>query len=631
MQIGQRPASTPLEQQKWPMSPETLIVGLNPMKHFRESTGCRSAWKLVTFGLFIAALAGEIAPRIARGSDQVIEVQKTHDGVPFRYRWRLLQEKPDYCVIAVNFPSPVQTPLESNNWVPGEIFLPRFAGEGQKVPAVICLHILSGDRNLMELTCTALASRGVAGMMFRLPYYGERSPSAGPKVMLERPELFVGAITQAWQDVRRAVDLLASRPEINPQRISIMGISLGGMVAVGAAAHEPRFWRVLPILAGGNVTEIIFQARETQALREALDHLEPSVRGRLLNQIAGIDPINFAPKLREKAAAGRVWMINAAQDEVVPRACTESLAEALGLKDQVWWLEGVGHYSALSKLPEVVERTVAFFAQDVPLYQETKVVSKKDGEPPEVKLARVLMDLAKLLTMEPPEGCGYRVTVEGTIFLQSAPEKAITVEVDFARRGQGQFRLQAKLPEVGTVTLGQEVFPWILAQNGKVFVGSLATSPAKPFALNNTEPTGQMSGCSADPLRFANAQARDRVKMAAGIAAAISLAPQLLEKQQILTERLPADRGNGIRIYSPRVPGGELKIYFQADSSTPETCEVVAGGWQAKVLITRWEIDQPQDNQLFRPPDGLQREEVSCYEIHRIFAALFNYVVDRLQ
>jgi hypothetical protein len=35
-------------------------------------------------------------------------------------------------------------------------------------------------------------------------------------------------------------------------------------------------------------------------------------------------------------------MINAAQDEVIPRQCTEKLAEALGIKDRVIWFEGLG-------------------------------------------------------------------------------------------------------------------------------------------------------------------------------------------------------------------------------------------------------------------------------------------------
>ena len=39
--------------------------------------------------------------------------------------------------------------------------------------------------------------------------------------------------------VRRTVDLLASRPEIDPERIGITGISLGGIVAVTAAESEP--------------------------------------------------------------------------------------------------------------------------------------------------------------------------------------------------------------------------------------------------------------------------------------------------------------------------------------------------------------------------------------------------------
>ena len=63
---------------------------------------------------------------------------------------------------------------------------------------------------------------------------------------------------------------------------------------------------------------------------------------------------------------GRVLMINAGEDEVIPRACTEKLASALGIQDHVVWLDGLGHYTALAALPKALKTAVDFFAQDLP-------------------------------------------------------------------------------------------------------------------------------------------------------------------------------------------------------------------------------------------------------------------------
>jgi hypothetical protein len=42
------------------------------------------------------------------------------------------------------------------------------------------------------------------------------------------------------RDIRAAVAILSTRPEVDPRRIGVVGISLGGMEAIGAASDDPR-------------------------------------------------------------------------------------------------------------------------------------------------------------------------------------------------------------------------------------------------------------------------------------------------------------------------------------------------------------------------------------------------------
>ena len=76
--------------------------------------------------------------------------------------------------------------------------------------------------------------------------------------------------------------------------------------------------------------------------------------------------MQHAAELRDRAQQGRVLMINAGEDEVIPRACTEKLASALGIQERVVWLDGLGHYTALAALPKALKTAVDFFAQDLP-------------------------------------------------------------------------------------------------------------------------------------------------------------------------------------------------------------------------------------------------------------------------
>ncbi|MBN2579828.1 MAG: prolyl oligopeptidase family serine peptidase, partial [Pirellulales bacterium] len=344
---------------------------------------------------------------------ETASVRQTYDRHPFTYRMKPASQRPGYKIYQIEYPSPVTTSVEQNNTIPAEYFLPDTAAEGtgSKRPAVICLHILDGNEVLTDLVCSTLARRGIPAIMFKLPYYGKRALPQGPMAMAKDPRLFASAIAQAEQDVRRTVDLLASRPEVDPQKIGITGISLGGLVSATAAGTEPRLARVGLILAGGDLRKIIGYSRETRPLRRMIDALPPQERRFLEEKIAAVDPLRNAPALRQRAAEGRVLMINAAEDEVIPRACTEKLAAALGLEKKVVWLEGLGHYTALAELPRVLNMTADFFAQDLPPGDAPPPVY-----PPEktsaVRVADVLQQLDTLLTGKPERDRCHRVELE---------------------------------------------------------------------------------------------------------------------------------------------------------------------------------------------------------------------------
>ena len=181
-------------------------------------------------------------------------VQNTFDNRPFTYLEKPLAERPGYKILRLKYPSPMTTAVEQNNTVPADYYLPDGIKPGDpRRPAVICLHILDGNDVLTDMVCSTLAARGIPAIAFKLPYYGERGLPEGPMAMAKDPKLFAGAIEQTGVDVRRTFDLLASRPEIDPQKIGITGISLGGIVAASAAGGEPRIHRAALLLAGGDV------------------------------------------------------------------------------------------------------------------------------------------------------------------------------------------------------------------------------------------------------------------------------------------------------------------------------------------------------------------------------------------
>jgi dienelactone hydrolase len=253
----------------------------------------------------------------------------------------------------VTFPSPVTTPEPANNTVHAEYYRARRAGPR---PGVIVLHILGGDFPLSRLFCNALAQHGVNALFVKLPYYGPRRDASSSRRMVSPdPRETVAGMTQAVLDVRRAAAWLAARSEIDPERLGIFGISLGGITAALAATAEPRLTNVCLLLAGGDIGRVGWEAPDLGAVRERW-LTQGGTRAEFVALLALVDPVTYASAARGR----RILMLNATSDEVIPRACTESLWIALG-EPEIQWYPG-GHISVARHLPSALWRVSRFFA-----------------------------------------------------------------------------------------------------------------------------------------------------------------------------------------------------------------------------------------------------------------------------
>ncbi len=252
----------------------------------------------------------------------------------------------------VTFPSPVVTPHENNNTVHCEYYRPNGAG---KRPAVIVLHILGGDFALSRMFASAIAQKGTAALFVKMPYYGPRAqPKVERRMISANPDETVASMTQAVLDIRQATGFLMSRPEIDADQLGIFGISLGAITGSLAASSEPRLKNVCLLLGGGDLGRIAWEAREFRREREkliamgaTLDHFRTAVQP--------IEPLNYAANCKGR----RILMLNAESDEVIPRACTDSLWQAYDKPDMVWY--SGGHYSVVRHILNARMRVQDFF------------------------------------------------------------------------------------------------------------------------------------------------------------------------------------------------------------------------------------------------------------------------------
>jgi uncharacterized protein len=136
----------------------------------------------------------------------------------------------------------------------------RIAGARGQQPAVVLTGPFTGVKEQVVGTYAGLlAAAGFTTLAFDHRGFGE---SGGRR----QHEDSQGKLT----DLRAAVSVLAARPEVDPGRIGLVGICLGGGYAVRAAAADPRVQAVVGIAGGYNSPVRMAQATGIAAYRAAL-------------------------------------------------------------------------------------------------------------------------------------------------------------------------------------------------------------------------------------------------------------------------------------------------------------------------------------------------------------------------
>ncbi len=99
-------------------------------------------------------------------------------------------------------------------------------------PAVVYLHMYPGSKDQFLDEARLLAREGVVSILLEGYFPWHRRPAD-----IEPDRIAIG---QQGIHIQRAVDLLASRKDVDPKRIALVGIDYGGMHVAVAASVEKR-------------------------------------------------------------------------------------------------------------------------------------------------------------------------------------------------------------------------------------------------------------------------------------------------------------------------------------------------------------------------------------------------------
>ncbi len=209
--------------------------------------------------------------------------------------------------------------------VPALLHLPE-TGEAP-YPAIIMLHGIGDHKNAdyMQIGDSIFTAAGFAVFRIDIDLHGERELAFYP---LKKARKFSytlrNAMVQTVFDLRRAIDYLDTRNEIDSTRTAFLGISLGGIIGSVFCGVEPRVEYPMIALAGGGLR----MALGTKGFSE-----------RIKNMLAPVEPLNFISRIAPRP----VLFLNATRDTVIPRVSTEMLYDAAKEPKDIYWYDAPHH------------------------------------------------------------------------------------------------------------------------------------------------------------------------------------------------------------------------------------------------------------------------------------------------
>lgn len=527
-------------------------------------------------------------------------VSKTFDGKPFSYSMTLEQSQGDFDVYRLTYPSPERTGFANNDTVQAFYYLPKDVdGHGAPRPAVICAHILGGDQGLTKMVCAYMASRGVPAVMFWLPFYGDRRPPGTSRELeglADPANALVMLFRQSILDSRRTIDLMLSRPEVDPSHLGMQGISMGGCITTSVAERDPRLDKVVLILAGGDYNGLIGLTRETRYMRDIIDKLPAGRKKEVEDAIRALDPLSAAELLRGKAKEGKLMMINATDDEIIPRRFAERLATAMDMRDKQIWLEGLGHYTALASMPDLLRRTSDFLG----------AASKSAPLRTKSATAGFFGSLAKMASLQPEPGRCF--LVDCVVDQVEGPKTKRLGTLQFVRGEGARFALDATIPKFGKLRLGYDQAPWLLSEAGVLFKGGL--------------------GGSSSPVKFVSPKNLAAFRLVAGMSAMAAVSPDMLGQLVRISERRLPD-GSTCLLFADKGGKTKAEVALQPDAATPAKASVPSRKGTIVVTVRHWQTDALATPETFAAPEAARTVEVDRQDLDRIFAATFNQLVER--
>jgi uncharacterized protein len=306
----------------------------------RRATQCHLLVVVLGLAWVVAACGGPSAPPTATSA---VAVTPTSSAAPSGEVTRLFdydrrqplamatqqsrEEADGITVVSITYASP------KGGEVPALLVLP--SGRGPH-PGVIVQHGMPDTKEGMLSTGIDLARTGAVAILIDAPFNRPQQGRVRSDPLTFTPQDRDEQI-QLIVDLRRAIDVLVARPDVDRARLAYVGVSYGAAMGGLLAGVEDRLRAyVLAVGDGGLVSHF---TGPDDANRPEVQSFPAEQRERWLAAMRPIEPINFVGK----AAPAALLFQAGRQDELIPKQDTRRWYQAASQPKELRWYDA-GHF-----------------------------------------------------------------------------------------------------------------------------------------------------------------------------------------------------------------------------------------------------------------------------------------------
>lgn len=223
--------------------------------------------------------------------------------------------------------------------VPTTLILPKGAGP---FAGLVIQHGMPSDRKAMDWLGQSYAHMGAVVVMIDAPWARPERQECEGYTCRTVPRFTEEDRTDQIElmiDLQRAVDLLLSRPEVDPQRLAYIGVSYGGAMGGLFAGIEQRLKAYVLVVGDGGLVEHTSEPDESGYP----DHWNK----RWVEAMWPIEPLHYV----SRAAPAALLFQNGLQDDLVPPRDALRYQQAGSQPKTVRWYDA-GHGPTASSLSD---------------------------------------------------------------------------------------------------------------------------------------------------------------------------------------------------------------------------------------------------------------------------------------